>query len=120
MNILKTLLSESRSVTSGSLQSQQLYSPWNSPGHNTGVGSLSLLQRIFPIQGSNPGLLQVDSLPAEPQRKLKEQVSFNFMGVVTICSDFGATPKIKSVTVSVVSPSICHEVMEPDAMILVF
>ena len=29
-------------------------------------------------------------------------------------------PKIKSVTVSIVSPSICHEVMRPDAMILVF
>ena len=28
--------------------------------------------------------------------------------------------KIKSVTISTVSPSICHEVMEPDAMILVF
>ena len=28
--------------------------------------------------------------------------------------------KIKSVTVSTVSPSICHEVMRPDAMILVF
>ena len=28
--------------------------------------------------------------------------------------------KIKSVTVSVVSPSICHKVMGPDAMILVF
>ena len=30
---------------------------WNSPGKNTGVGSLSLLQGIFPAQGSNPGLL---------------------------------------------------------------
>ena len=29
-------------------------------------------------------------------------------------------PKIKSLTVSIVSPSICHEVMEPDAMIFVF
>ena len=29
-------------------------------------------------------------------------------------------PKIKSVTVAIVSPSICHEVMELDAMILVF
>ena len=28
--------------------------------------------------------------------------------------------KIKSVTVSIVSPSICHEVIGPDAMILVF
>ena len=30
--------------------------PWDSPGQNTGVGSLSLLQGIFPAQGSNPGL----------------------------------------------------------------
>ena len=30
--------------------------PWNSPGQNTGVGNLSLLQGIFPTQGSNPGL----------------------------------------------------------------
>ena len=41
------------------------------------------------------------------------------MAALTICSDFGA-PKIKSDTVSVVSPSISHEVMGPDAMILVF
>ena len=34
-----------------------LYSPWNSPGQNTGVGSLSLLNGIFPTQRSNPGLL---------------------------------------------------------------
>ena len=33
-----------------------LYSPWNSPGQNTGVSSLCLLQEIFPNQGSNPGL----------------------------------------------------------------
>ena len=33
-----------------------LYSPWNSPGQNTGVASLSLLQGIFPTQGPNPGL----------------------------------------------------------------
>ena len=39
-----------------SLQPHGLYSPWNSPGQNTGVGSLSLLQGIFPTQGSNPGL----------------------------------------------------------------
>ena len=31
--------------------------PWNSPGQNTGVGSLSLLQGIFPTQGLNPSLL---------------------------------------------------------------
>ena len=33
-----------------------LYSPWNFPGWNTGVGSLSLLQGLFPTQGTNPGL----------------------------------------------------------------
>ena len=32
------------------------YSPWNSPGQNTGVGSVSRLQGIFPTQGSNLGL----------------------------------------------------------------
>ena len=33
-----------------------LYSPWNSPGQNIGVGSLSLRQGIFPTQGSNSDL----------------------------------------------------------------
>ena len=32
------------------------YIPWNSPGQNTGVGSLSLLLGIFPTQRLNPGL----------------------------------------------------------------
>ena len=41
------------------------------------------------------------------------------MASVAICSEFGA-PKIKSLTVSIVSPSLCHEVMGPDATILVF
>ena len=46
-------------VTSDSLRPHGLYSPWspwNSPGQNTGVGSFSLLQGIFPTQGSNSGL----------------------------------------------------------------
>ena len=44
---------------------------------------------------------------------------FNFMAAITICSDFGA-PKIKSDIVSTVSPSISHEGMGPDAMVLCF
>ena len=48
--------SESHSAVSNSLRLHGLYSPWNSPGQNIGVGSLSLLQVIFPTQGSNPGL----------------------------------------------------------------
>ena len=35
----------------------RLLCPWNSPGKNTAVGSHSLLQGIFPTEGSNPGLL---------------------------------------------------------------
>ena len=42
---------------SNPLQPLGLYSPWNSPDQNTRVGSHSLLQRILPNQGSNPGLL---------------------------------------------------------------
>ena len=42
---------------SDSLQPHGLYSPWNSPGQNTGLGSLSLLQGIFPTQGLDQGLL---------------------------------------------------------------
>ena len=38
------------------LRPRGLYNPWNSPGQNTGVGSLFLLQGIFPTQGLNPGL----------------------------------------------------------------
>ena len=41
------------------------------------------------------------------------------MAAVTICSDSGAQEN-KSVIASTFSPSICHEVMGPDAMILVF
>ena len=58
---------------SNSLRPHGLYSPWNSPSQNPGVGSLSLLQGDL----SNPGIkprcptLQVDSLPAEPQGKPK-------------------------------------------------
>ena len=43
-------------VVIDSLGPQGLYSPWNSPGQNTGVGTLSLLQGIFSTQISNPGL----------------------------------------------------------------
>ena len=41
------------------------------------------------------------------------------MAAIIICSDFGA-PQKESDTVSTVFPSISHEVMGPDAVILVF
>lgn len=49
------------------------YSPWDSPGQNTGVDSLSLLQGNLPNPGIKPRspTLHADSLPAEPQGKPK-------------------------------------------------
>ena len=40
-----------------------IYSPWNSPGQNTGMVSCSLLQGIFPTQGSNPYQLEPPGKP---------------------------------------------------------
>ena len=59
------------------------------------------------------------TLKSLPQHHSSKASSFNFMAAVTICSDFGA-PKIKSHTVSIVSPFTCHEVMELDAVIFIF
>ena len=71
--LLGKLKSVSRSVVSNSLWSHGLWllCPWNSPGKNTGVGSHSLLQGIFPTQGLNPHRLcllhwQAGSLPLAP------------------------------------------------------
>ena len=63
----RTLRAALFSVVAASLRC--LYRPWSFPGQNTGVGSLSLLQGIFPTQRSPA--LQVDSLPAESQEKPK-------------------------------------------------
>ena len=74
--------SESCSVISNSLRPHELYSPWNSPGQNTGVGSPSLLQGIFPTQGSNPDLLHcrwiLDHLSHKGSQRLLERVTYPF------------------------------------------
>ena len=67
-------------------------SPWNSPGQNTGVGSHSLLQGIFPTQGLNPGLphrrqiLYQLSHRGSPQGGvgLKNCISDKFQGYIDI------------------------------------
>jgi len=79
--------SESHSDVSDSLQPHWLYSPWNSAGQNTGVGSLSLLQGNLPNPGIKPGspALQAYSLPTELSRKsngLKQCLNF-YHNVVT-------------------------------------
>ena len=69
--------SESRSDVSDCLWPHELYSPGNSLGQNTGVGSLSFLQEIFPTEGSNPDLPHYSwiFLPAEPQGESQEYLS---------------------------------------------
>ena len=59
---------------SNSLRPHGLYSPWNSPGQNTGVGSCSLLQGNLPHPGIEPRSpsLRADSLLAEPPGKPKK------------------------------------------------
>ena len=84
---------------SPALQADSLPAEPQGKPRNTGVGSLSLLQGIFPTQESNRGLLHCGFF---------------------INWEVFHWKKIKSDTVSIVSPSISHEVMGPDAGIFVF
>ena len=74
--------SEGRSVVSDSLQPHGLFSSWNFPGENTGVGSLSLLRGVFPTQGLNPGLRHCRRILYQLNHKgsprILEWVSFPF------------------------------------------
>ena len=61
-------------------------SPWNSLGQNTGVSSLSLLQGIFPTQGSNPGLLHCGQILFQLSHKgsprILEWVAYPFSSIL--------------------------------------
>ena len=70
--------SESHSVMSNSLPPYGLYSPWNSPDQNTGVGSLSLLQGIFSTQGLNPGLPHCRQIFYQLSHKGSPKVTLNW------------------------------------------
>ena len=74
--------SESCSVVSDPLRPHGLYSPWNSPGQNTGVGCHALLHGIFPTQGSNPGLLHCRQILYQLSHKgsprMLERVAYPF------------------------------------------
>ena len=76
--------SKSRSVVSDSLWSCGLYSPWNSPGQNTGVGSLSLLQGIFTTQGLNPGLLHCRWILYQLSHILKMKTVKLLLSILTV------------------------------------
>ena len=63
------LVTKSCPMWSHGLWPTRLLCTWDFPGKKTGVGCHFLLQRFFPIQGSNPGLLHCCSLPTGPPRK---------------------------------------------------
>ena len=105
------------------------------------MGSLSLLQGIFPIQELNPGLPHCRQILYQLRHKenprILERVAYPFSrgssqprnptGISRIAGGFfinwegSHCKKIKkSLTVCIVTPSICHEVMGPDTMIFIF
>ena len=131
-------------------QPTRLPRPWHSPGKNTGVGCHFLLQCMkvksesevtqlcptlatpwtaayrllrpwdFPGKSTGVGchcLLQLSRLVVAFLPRSKHLLISWLQSPSAVILD---PPKIKSVTVSIVSPSICHEVMGPDDMILVF
>ena len=66
------------------LQPNGLCSPWNSPGQNTGVGSLSLLQGIFSTQRSNPGLLYCRRILYQLSHKGSHTYTLDYMPFIII------------------------------------
>ena len=71
----------------------RLLCPWDSPGKNTGVGCHALLQGIFPIQRSNPRLLQ---LPALAGRFFTTSATWEVFRREYLFSKDGVTPGLKS------------------------
>ena len=71
----------------------RLLCPWNSPGQNTGVSSLSLLQGIFQTQGLNPGLLHcrwiLYCLSHQGSPRILEWGRYIYKHIcINICGDF--------------------------------
>ena len=90
----------------------QLSHPYMTTGKTIDLTRLTFVGKIISLLFSVLSSFVITFLP-------RSKASFNFMAAITICSDFGAQ-KIKSHTVSTVSPSTSYEVMGPDAMIFVF
>ena len=104
--------SESRSVVSDFLQPHGLYSSWNSPGQNTGMGSLCLLQGIFPTQGLNSGLLHCRRILYQLSHKqeINSIPSYSFM----VWSDVWVSQKFES---SIIFLILCKHVLSSSIQI---
>ena len=84
-------VSESYSVVSDYLQPYGLYSPWNSPGQNIGMCSLSLLQGVFPTQGSNPGLSHIRRILYQLGYK-RSPAAKSLQSCLTLCYPIDGSP----------------------------
>ena len=94
--------SENGSVVSDSLRPHRLYSPWNSPGQNTGVGSLSLLQGIFPTKGSNPGLQHC--------RRILYQLSYDWFTLLFSRNSHNIVKQLCSAVSLQLCPTLCDPI----------
>ena len=74
------------------LKPARLLCSWDSPGKNTGVGGHSLLQGIFPTQGSNPGLLHCGWILLPPAPPEKPRTTFTILLSVSSLSHFRSQP----------------------------
>ena len=90
----------------------QLSHPYMTTGENIAMTRWTLVGKVMSLLFNRLSRLVITFLP---RRKCLLMSWLQSPSAVIL-----EPPKIKSATVSIVSPSICHEVMGPDAMILVF
>ena len=90
----------------------QLSSPYMTPGKTIALTRWTFVDKVMFLLFNMLSRLVITSLP----RSKRLLISWLQSSSAVILEP----RKIKSATVSTVSPSICHEVMGPDAMILVF
>ena len=121
---------------SDSLRPHGLYSPWNSPGQNTGVGSLSLLQWIFLTQESNRSLLHCRQILYQLSNQRSPKIrKWGKISLVMTCRDAvmvtsdlkgwcsmsaqrsSATPNPKEKPIALRPPSHDHNSQYPQAII---
>ena len=90
----------------------QLSHPYMTPGKTIALTGQTFVGKVMSLLFNMLSRLVITFLPRSKCLLISQLLSLSAV--------FLEPPKIKSVTVSIVSLSICHEVMGPDAMILVF
>ena len=91
----------------------QLSHPYKTTGKTIALTILTFVGKVMSLLFNMLSRLVITFLPRS------KQASFDFMAAITICSDFGAQ-KNKVCHCFHCFPSICHEVLGSDAVILVF